>query len=96
MRKLLRINIFGKVQEVGFRFKTMEKAYVFGVQGYVRNKRDGSILIEAEGEEENLQGFMDWCKVGPTGAKIDNIQIQELPLKNYTTFEIIRKHSSRK
>jgi len=80
--------ISGKVQHVGFRFMTMQAAYKFGVFGYVKNKTNGSIYIEAEGEEEKLNKFIEWCKVGPVGAEIAEVDISEGEIKNYTSFDI--------
>ena len=53
--KHLSIHVSGKVQGVFFRASTKEKAEEFNIKGNVRNNADGSVSIEAEGEEENLQ-----------------------------------------
>jgi len=95
MKKHYKIRIYGRVQRVGFRFTTVQKAYLFNLKGFVRNKSDGSILIEAEGEEEDLQKLIDWCKIGPTGCVIDNVEIEEGVLKNYASFEVVRRRSKK-
>ena len=48
------IKVFGKVQGVGFRYYTQRKAVELGITGFVQNRPDGSVYIEAEGEEEDL------------------------------------------
>lgn len=66
----------------------MQVAYQRGIRGYIQNKRDGSLYIEAEGEEEQLNGFLEWCKKGPLGAKVENVTIKEGEIRNYTSFDI--------
>lgn len=86
--KHLNIRIRGRVQRVGFRFRTMEAAYKYGVSGIVMNQDDNSVYIEAEGEEVALEKFQAWCHTGPLGAKVEAVEITDGPLKHYTSFEI--------
>ena len=86
MQKHFNIKIFGKVQGVFFRQTTKEKARALGIKGFVRNETDGSVYIEAEGEEEILNKFIEWCKVGPSQARVEKIEITESALKNFTSF----------
>ena len=86
--KHLNITIKGKVQRVGFRFCTMETAYKYGIKGVVMNKDDGSIYIEAEGESEAIEDFLTWCRIGPLGAKVEEVTYVEDELKGFTSFEI--------
>jgi acylphosphatase len=48
----------GRVQGVGFRFTTRELASQFDVTGYVQNLHDGQVLVVAEGEPKELDGFL--------------------------------------
>lgn len=88
MRRHLNLTLSGKVKHIGFRFMTMQAAYKHGVTGYVRNKSNGSIYIEVEGEDENLQSFLDWCKTGPVGAEITEIDTVEAEMKDFKSFDI--------
>ena len=88
MNKLVKLIIRGKVHGVGFRFSCMEAAYRFSVSGFVKNKSDGSVYIEAEGTEENLNRFIEWCHKGPTWARILKVEVEYGDLKNYKSFEI--------
>ncbi len=88
MKKHLNLIISGKVQHIGFRFMAMQAAYKYGVFGYARNKRNGNVYIEAEGEEENMENFVEWCKVGPIGAAIKELEIEEAEMKDFTSFDI--------
>ena len=88
--KTVSVRISGKVQGVFFRASTKEKADELGIKGFVKNERDGSVFIEAQGEEENLNTFLYWCKQGPRLARVDRCEITEAQPRHYTTFEISR------
>ncbi len=87
--KNVKIKIFGRVQRIGFRFSAMQAAYRYGICGTVQNADDGSVYIEAEGEEVNINNFIEWCKVGPLGAKVEKLLLEDGELKNYASFDII-------
>ena len=89
MQKHFNIKVFGKVQGVFFRQTTREKAKAIGIKGFVRNEPDDSVYIEAEGEEEPMNKFTGWCKVGPSQATVEKTEITESSLKNFTSFEIL-------
>lgn len=84
------IHVIGKVQGVFFRASAKEKADELGIKGFVKNERDGSVYIEAEGEEALLKEFVRWCKHGPPRAVVFEVKIQEGELKNFSRFEIQR------
>jgi acylphosphatase len=85
--KCYQIRIYGKIHNLGFRFYTMQAAVKRKVYGYVKNSSDGSVFIEAEGEEENLADFIDWCQKGPFFTRIENVTIEEVDLHNHKSFE---------
>ena len=87
MDKHINVKITGKVQGVGFRWTLYEKFVELGLQGKAENTSDGGVLADTEGPEEKLTNLIDWCKVGPTGAKVENVEVLEIaepfvPLKN--------------
>ncbi len=82
------IKIFGKVQGVGFRYYTQQKARELDVNGFVQNRPDGSVYIEAEGTEDNLDAFILWCNDGPAWARVTKVQIQRTPPFGYEKFSI--------
>ncbi|NJQ97304.1 MAG: acylphosphatase [Hydrococcus sp. CSU_1_8] len=59
----------GRVQGVGFRATARSIALGHGVTGWVRNEPDGSVYVEAEGDEIALKSFSEWCKKGPRGPR---------------------------
>ena len=82
------IKVSGKVQNVGFRFYTRKTAIAMGIQGFVKNMRDGSVYIEAEGEQDAMQAFILWCKQGPEWAGVDDVSVQEKPFEGFEGFDI--------
>lgn len=70
------IIIQGQVQGVSFRAAAQKKAKGFGLRGYVKNQDDGSVLIEAEGEERDVKRFIIWCHVGPELSKVDKVKFE--------------------
>lgn len=88
--KALRIIVSGKVQGVFFRASAKEKADELSINGFVQNLPDGRLHIEAEGTEENLKKFVDWCHQGPPRSKVTHVNLQEGSAKNFERFEIKR------
>lgn len=83
------IIVRGKVQGVGFRFFTQQKASLNGITGWVKNKSDCSVEIDAEGDKDSISSFIDAIKKGSPFSKIEEIKIKQLPpLKNNTSFKI--------
>jgi acylphosphatase len=88
MRKTVSILVSGKVQGVGFRFYTKKKAQEFDISGFVQNKSDGTVYIEASGEEIDIETFLEWCKQGPAWARVLDIRISKIPVREWNGFEI--------
>ena len=88
--KHVSIKISGKVQGVFFRASTKDIADQMNIRGFVRNERDGSVFIEAEGEEENLERFIAWCHHGPSHAVVEKVLVNEQPVQNLTRFDVRR------
>lgn len=82
--------IEGRVQGVGFRYSAQQKAHECDVYGWVKNKSNGTVEIDAQGDEEKIQSFTEAIKHGPSPyAKISDFTIEELaPTETYSTFEI--------
>jgi len=90
MKKNRTIKISGLVQGVYFRGSTKEQADAMGIKGFVRNDPDGSVYIEAEGDEKTLQAFVEWCQHGPSHARVEKCEVSEDILKDFSRFIIAR------
>ena len=69
----------GRVQMVFFRYSTCQEADRLGVMGWVKNRRDGTVEVVAEGPEEPVDELMRWCHHGPSGARVTNVTITDEP-----------------
>lgn len=85
---LYKIHVTGRVQGVGFRWRAVIEAGNLGIKGFVKNLSDGSVYIEAEGNKEQLNSFIEWCKTGPGFGKVESVLVNTSPLVNYTDFRI--------
>ena len=87
---MIRKNILvkGLVQGVGFRPFVYKIAIINNLKGYIKNSSLG-VTIEVEGEEENIQEFIETLKhKGPKALDIKKIIIKNKDIVNYKTFEI--------
>lgn len=94
MKKAATIRVTGKVQGVWFRTMLLAKAKERGVVGFVRNEPDGSIYIEAEGEEEAMKALIDWCWIGSEQAKVARVEMTECAPQGFTDFKIVSENAT--
>jgi len=88
--KHLNIRVSGKVQGVFFRASAKAQADVLGVRGFVCNELNGDLYIEAEGKEDKLQLFLNWCALGPDQARVESMKVEESTPRNFKYFEVRR------
>ena len=77
MDVIFRVIIRGRVQGIGFRAWTEVTALELGVEGWVRNCRDGSVEALFSGSEEVVLTMIELCREGPPGAKVEAIDQRE-------------------
>ena len=83
------LTIQGYVQGVGFRYFVKQKADVLGIQGFVKNRLNGIVYVEAEGDQDQLQLFIAICQQGPSHARVEKMDIQYCPLQNFEEFQLV-------
>lgn len=69
------LRIFGRVQEVGFRYAAEGEAGRLGLAGYVRNLDDGSVELVAEGDESAIERLVAWAHEGPRHAQVSRVEV---------------------
>lgn len=84
----LNIKIYGLVQGIFFRATAKEMADKLDIKGLVRNEPDGSVYIEAEGEKNQLDKFLEWCHTGPSMAQVEKVIARKEVLKNFSQFKV--------
>ncbi len=77
MVKNLHITVKGRVQGVGFRWTAYEKLVELGLIGKAENGKEGTVEIIVNGEEAVIEKFIEWAKVGPSGAQVSSVEAVE-------------------
>lgn len=90
MSKRIELKIYGRVQGVFYRDTARRKARKLGLTGWIRNEPDGTVITMAEGEEESLKKFIEWCYNGSILAKVSKIDVQWKQFENeFDEFNIL-------
>ncbi len=86
----IKIEVFGRVQAVGFRHFVKEKAEGFGLMGYATNRHDGGVLIVAQGERNKLEEFLSEVHKGSMLSKVEGASYYwRKKTKDFSGFEIL-------
>ncbi|HLM37755.1 MAG TPA: acylphosphatase [Gaiellaceae bacterium] len=76
----MRMRVRGRVQGVFFRAEARARAESLGVAGWIRNAEDGSVEAVLEGDDEQVESLLAWCRRGPAGARVDEVEaVREEP-----------------
>lgn len=87
MKKAVRLYIEGTVQGVFFRQFIKENAERCDVRGFVRNLEDGRVEVFAEGNQEDVEKLIEFCKKGPKHSQIRNVEIKEEKFQDFKEFK---------
>jgi acylphosphatase len=72
-----RVVIHGRVQGVFFRDTARRMADSRRVAGWVSNRADGSVEAVFEGEPDEVESMIDFCREGPRGAEVERVEVSE-------------------
>jgi len=85
----LRILLSGRVQGVGFRYFTEDRAFEHNIKGYVRNTRDNKVEVVCQGLKKDLDKFISEIKRGPAFSHVTGFNIQKInDFTVYNSFKI--------
>jgi len=87
--KRVHLLVTGYVQAVGFRFSMRQAAEEIGVAGWVRNRPDGSVEAEVEGDEQQVAALVTWARHGPRWARVEEVRSVPVPPSGALGFEIL-------
>ena len=73
----MRLIINGRVQGVSYRWWTVGEATKRGLNGWVRNRRDGSVEALVSGPIAQVDDLIEACRQGPSAARVTDIQITQ-------------------
>ena len=74
--KRIYITVHDSVQGVFFRYNAKKEALKLDLKGYARNMSDRTVEIVAEGPEDKLKEFVEFCKKGPGAAQVDKVDVK--------------------
>lgn len=90
-QRRVQLEIYGRVQGVFYRASTREKARQLGVNGWVRNRADGSVEAIVEGPEDAVGDLIEWTHDGPSRARVDNVEVTDQDYQGeFSGFEVRR------
>ena len=81
--------VSGRVQGVFYRDSCHQMARRLGVRGSVRNCRDGSVEVVAEGDRDAVDALLAWCRAGPPRANVTGFAITDEPPIGETSFRVV-------
>ena len=86
-----RVLVAGRVQGVAFRWSAQTRARELGLDGWIRNLRDGRVeaWIEAEAASGALEEMLAWLAEGPPLARVDACEVTEVPAVGERGFEVL-------
>ena len=70
---VVRVRVAGRVQGVGYRYWVVEQAAQLHLDGWVRNRRDGSVEAVFSGTQEAVANVVRRCRRGPVLARVDRV-----------------------
>jgi acylphosphatase len=83
-----RVVVHGHVQGVFFRDSVRRMAQQRGVDGWVANRRDGTVEAVFEGAAETVERLVDFCREGPRGARVDSVDVFEEEPEGLSEFAV--------
>jgi acylphosphatase len=83
------VTISGTVQGVNFRFYTKQMANLLGINGWVKNLDSGEVEAVFEGSKDVVDEIIGWCKIGPTSAKVDDVDVTFEEVEGLNGFRIL-------
>lgn len=86
--RAIRVILAGRVQGVGLREATRRRAAKLGVEGWVRNAQDGTVLVHAEGPSDAIEGLLAFLRKGPPGADVTDVSVEDVRAEGHEQFAI--------
>lgn len=86
IRRIVRVS--GRVQGVGFRMATADRAAQLEVHGTVRNLLDGTVEADVEGDDQAVAQLVEWLGHGPRSARVTSAEIREAAPRGVEGFRV--------
>ncbi len=90
MKTRAHLIISGEVQGVMFRQETKHRALNLNVKGWIRNRNDGTVEAVFEGEEQDVESMITFCKRGPPRAIVTDVKVElEKYVDEFDRFSVV-------
>ncbi|MEE1314114.1 MAG: acylphosphatase [Lachnospiraceae bacterium] len=86
----LELHYYGRVQGVGFRYWAKTQAIKFHVTGWVRNEYDGSVTVQVQGTQDQIERFMYGIEHGHSFMRINEVKANPILLKEKESDFLVR------
>ena len=90
MKKNQIIRISGQLGGTLFRQEARQKGEKLGLTGHAQIEPEGDLRIDAEGEPDALDEFVNWCKTGPNGTNVRSVHVDDGPVQGFDRFMEMR------
>lgn len=85
----VKVIVKGQVQGVGFRYFTQRTAESLNLAGWVRNRSDGAVEAELEGDQTAVEAALKALRQGPDGGRVDELEVERQDYRgDFQGFEI--------
>lgn len=84
----IQIHIQGSLKDTGYMYFIKQIATLYGINGFARYKKDGSIRVSAVGEKNSLEKFTQVARIGTYNTRIDQFETVEASFENFQSFDI--------
>jgi len=88
MARAVRAVVRGEVQGVGFRDATLRRARRLGLMGWVRNEEDGSVLVHAEGPDQEVKKLLEFLRKGPRAGRVTEVETEPVRVEGHEQFAV--------
>lgn len=88
MKRRVELIISGRVQGVFYRRDAHREAVKRGLSGFVRNEDNGNVHAEVQGPDAAVGSFIRWCRQGPENARVEGVEVREIPLEDGEGFVV--------
>jgi acylphosphatase len=88
MTRRIHVVVRGRVQGVGFRYAALHAARRSGVAGYVRNRPDGAVEAEVEGDDVAVGAVLAFLRTGPPSAEVTGVEVSDVAPRGQAGFDV--------
>ena len=85
----LKLKITGKVYHTGYRYFIKQKASQLKISGFISYCSDQSVEILATGENDYLDVFIKYCRIGNKDSCVGGISMSQIPVVKLDSFEVV-------